>query len=384
MRRLLYAAAFALLGAALVGSTTGCVPTGFYGDDQLSYALKEDKTPTRLALMSNAGYSLTPGTNTFYTGIGAPWAGGVKPNAGGEGYSVPKIMSYQLTKKYTQDHGGWDPLTVAGIGIASPPSSDGLRKAPEFINLLDGITAETLDTNGDGTVSGAIGICGLTSAVAVGIWAQPPGIWRDVTTCTHNLAPYTSAVTGGTGIYGLVLEKDSIRKGEFNPYEAFTQWGNNALTDRLPMRTVASLLNSVDTENDVRVENGVEILRLHLTGMNLWGQTYTPQNVSFDVQKMSLFTLDPYSPGLRDLAGWMSTQVAEAVARGESQWQGSFTFNGSAVVGTELMSAMKDVRFHGPSQGLADMLAEFAAGTILPARAPQAGFAAAGGSSRSR
>jgi hypothetical protein len=392
MRRVIYTAAFAILGAAIVLGTVGCVPTGFTGDGSAAVDRRSDNTEGRFIVSNNAGFSFGAGTVTSYVGVLDPWQGGGpelakkdkvtgNPEASSRGgyVSPARVRGFRITHYTNELGGGFDP-GYDFVWIAAPPKSGGIRKPPAFDILLDGINAETTDTSGDGFISGNVGTCGLTSGIGFGYGGVPYVYFQDVTTCTENLAPFTSAMTDFAGNGLAPTEKDWKAYRVILPeFEGFDPFYNNSVMKRLDFGTLSRILSSVNTESDVTKLPAGEHVRLHVTEMSLFGESRAMM-VPITLVNMNNLVFDANSGALRELAAWMAERLEQGLDNGATAWQGTVTLNGAATVDVRKFLASNNLVTTKPSMATVDSLRDFAAGSF--SRIAAGGDSAGGGRAR--
>lgn len=297
-------ARFATMGV-MVGSLTACNLVGWW--------------QTGGSGVSTSGYaSSTESALTAFL-IGGNYhsqAGAVKVVQG----TTTKVQTRRIV--HAPDYGCfWIEISCSGVGAANPEGRVGIT---------------TVDTNGDGYISGAAdfqapygGNCGMVDGATASTGAGMPGsaIWLDTPTCkTPNLpGTFTSALTevslnqawGGT-----VTE----------------QFPNNPVSAlrNLSFEAVQGIMNSLDS-SDVTTEmvgnSPMQVAKLQVTNLQIGGASYRPVNVFIKLYNWGATKWDmTKEPGLKLMAAWAANQIETLLDRNATSIRISVELNGSVTL----------------------------------------------------
>lgn len=290
------------LGILAVGvlplTLSGCALQGHVGASTGHPAANRTAGPSRYILASTWGVAAPDGT--IDGGVGQ-----IHVQDGSNPNSVDRV------KFFFGNYGAFvfDPF-FNGMAIASGPEGSAHR-----LSML------TTDTNGDGYISGAPDGIWMSSGVgllAAGVPASAYFLDETTFVDTNGLggAGLSTGTTEYTGAGWSITNQDPTRP--------------NSLFSELPFQVRAQIMNSVNTQSDVRRdESGVEWIKLHVNEVTLWGSVYVPNGLSLESGLDGrLHVLNPRDASLRMLASWVADQFELAINRGETSVSGSVMING--------------------------------------------------------
>ena len=288
------------------------------------------------------------------------------------------------TCPFTTQNGGFQPSFEYNM-IANPPGPKGIASG------MYALAMTTDDTNGDGHISGAgtnfvpgsppdpypfdgsptceniFGGISAVQALLDPVWAPAwdptpatTNSWlgRDDTVCLNppklGGVPSAPQYISLTTTLGGFLNANIMRQ---------LPGASDGLFDSLPLEIKADLLNSVDTETDVQHTSFGDVVTFHVTGVRVYGATYSPRGISLTMQPGGQFQSKLLTgPGGRLLAAWMADRVQQFVNAGGKTWsqlRASITVNDSVVVPLSDLDGRNGglaLKLHDPSQGMVDVL----------------------------
>jgi hypothetical protein len=222
-------------------------------------------------------------------------------------------------------------------------------------NLEGRLMITTVDTSGDGRISGAAdyqpagGNCTMTDAATVvyGPRMTAANAWLDTPTCKTppEAGLWTSALTDASNSgFGSMMNN--------NPQSALR---------RLPFETVQALMNSLES-SDVTTETvgGVpmRIAKFQVTNLRIGGDSYKPINTFLNMYDWRAVIWDRTDPGYKLMAGWAANKVEALLNRGATSIRMEVELNGSVTLSRDSLPA--DMAVTEPSYSTVESWRNFA------------------------
>lgn len=244
------------------------------------------------------------------------------------------------------------------------------------------LATETTDTNGDGVISaggtnGGAPFFNHSPTCAnpnlgisqVQYFAAPPfvtlaaNIARDDMTCFKPALP--AGVTKAANATEHVSMATTLGGAGNSLVMQQAPGADHNVFSTLPIAVQADLLGSVDTETDVvRTEDGNETVKFRVTGVRLYGATYTPRGVTATMNSGNFLGEVMSGPGGRLMAAWAADQLQRFLDAGgttSDQLRASATINDSAVISlADMKSGSMGRLFRDPDQNMVNDLRRMA------------------------
>jgi hypothetical protein len=237
----------------------------------------------------------------------------------------------------------WETFVCSGIGAA---------------NLAGRTTIVTVDTSGDGRISGAAdfqaagGNCGMTDAATVvyGARMSAANAWLDTPTCKNPDPPglWPSALT------------DASDTG-FGTFMNNNPGSPDSALRRLPFETVQALMNSLESSDVSNVTVGgheMRVARFQVTSVRIGGDSYKPINTFVNMYDWRATIWDQNDPGYKLMAGWAANKIEALLDRGATSIRMEVELNGSVTLSRD--SLPSDMAVTEPSYSTVESWRNFA------------------------